>query len=172
MSRADLDVADEPHQRVVEGAVQGVADGPHLRVVGGDAVPDQPERRRQPVDQVDGDRDVVLPGERVGGVDARRAGADDGDPQRAVRGRGSGGTVGGHDWHPDPAGARAPDQRPGPPIPASPGGPVSVVVVATITPKPDQVDAVREAILAAVPKVHDEPGCELYARARGRRASS
>jgi quinol monooxygenase YgiN len=40
---------------------------------------------------------------------------------------------------------------------------VSVVVVATITPKADQVDAVREAILAAVPKVHAEPGCELYA---------
>ena len=40
---------------------------------------------------------------------------------------------------------------------------MSVVVVATITPKPDHVDAVREAILAAVPKVHDEPGCELYA---------
>jgi quinol monooxygenase YgiN len=40
---------------------------------------------------------------------------------------------------------------------------VSVVVVATITPKPDQVDAVRTAILAAVPEVHAEPGCELYA---------
>ncbi|MGY2064560.1 putative quinol monooxygenase [Blastococcus sp. SYSU DS0619] len=40
---------------------------------------------------------------------------------------------------------------------------MSVVVVATITPKPDEVDAVREAILAAVPKVHAEPGCELYA---------
>jgi quinol monooxygenase YgiN len=40
---------------------------------------------------------------------------------------------------------------------------VSVVVVATITPLPGQVDAVREAILAAVPTVHDEPGCELYA---------
>jgi quinol monooxygenase YgiN len=40
---------------------------------------------------------------------------------------------------------------------------VSVVVVATITPKSDQVDAVREALLAAVPKVHAEPGCELYA---------
>ena len=80
--RADLDVADEADQRVVEGAVQGVADGPHLRVVGRDAVPDQPERRRQPVDQVDGHRDVVLAGEGVGGVDARRAGADDGDPER------------------------------------------------------------------------------------------
>jgi len=40
---------------------------------------------------------------------------------------------------------------------------LSVVVVATLTPKPDQVDAVREALLGAVPKVHAEPGCELYA---------
>jgi quinol monooxygenase YgiN len=40
---------------------------------------------------------------------------------------------------------------------------VSIVVVATITPKPDQVDAVREALLAAVPAVHAEPGCERYA---------
>ena len=40
---------------------------------------------------------------------------------------------------------------------------MSVVVVATITPKPDEVDAVRTAILEAVPKVHAEPGCELYA---------
>ena len=40
---------------------------------------------------------------------------------------------------------------------------MSVVVVATITPKPEQVVAVRDALLAAVPKVHAEPGCELYA---------
>jgi quinol monooxygenase YgiN len=40
---------------------------------------------------------------------------------------------------------------------------VSVVVVATLTPKPEEVDAVREAIVEAVPKVHAEPGCELYA---------
>ena len=32
---------------------------------------------------------------------------------------------------------------------------MSVVVVATIIPKPDHVDAVREAILTAVPKVHE-----------------
>lgn len=44
---------------------------------------------------------------------------------------------------------------------------MSVVVVATITPKPDQVDAVRDAILTAVPKVHEEPGCELYALHEG-----
>ena len=44
---------------------------------------------------------------------------------------------------------------------------MSVVVVATITPLPGQVDAVREAILAAVPAVHAEPGCELYALHEG-----
>src|SRR4051795_3336624 len=48
-------------------------------------------------------------------------------------------------------------------FPRPPGAAVSVVVVATITPKPDEVEAVREAILTAVPKVHAEPGCELYA---------
>lgn len=40
---------------------------------------------------------------------------------------------------------------------------MSIVVVATLTPKPDAVDAVREALQAAVPAVHAEPGCELYA---------
>ncbi len=44
---------------------------------------------------------------------------------------------------------------------------MSIVVVATLTPKPDAVDAVREALLAAVPKVHAEPGCELYALHEG-----
>ena len=45
---------------------------------------------------------------------------------------------------------------------------MSIVVVATLTPKPDAVDAVREALLAAVPKVHEEPGCERYALHEGR----
>jgi quinol monooxygenase YgiN len=40
---------------------------------------------------------------------------------------------------------------------------MSVVVVATITPLPEHVDTVREALRAAVPQVHAEPGCELYA---------
>ena len=44
---------------------------------------------------------------------------------------------------------------------------MSVVVVATITPLPEHIDAVREAILAAVPAVHAEPGCELYALHQG-----
>ena len=45
---------------------------------------------------------------------------------------------------------------------------MSVVVVATITPKPGEEDAVREALLAAIPQVHAEPGCELYALHEGR----
>ena len=44
---------------------------------------------------------------------------------------------------------------------------MSVVVVATVTPKADQVAAVREALLAAVPAVHAEPGCERYALHEG-----
>ena len=44
---------------------------------------------------------------------------------------------------------------------------MSVVVVATITPKPGEEDAVRGAILASIPAVHAEPGCELYALHEG-----
>jgi quinol monooxygenase YgiN len=40
---------------------------------------------------------------------------------------------------------------------------VSLTLVATITPKPGRADAVREVLTAAIPKVHQEPGCELYA---------
>ena len=40
---------------------------------------------------------------------------------------------------------------------------MSVVVVATITPKPGEHEAVRAALLEAVPLVHAEDGCELYA---------
>jgi len=44
---------------------------------------------------------------------------------------------------------------------------VSVVVVATITPLPGEEDAVRAAIVESIPKVHTEPGCELYALHEG-----
>jgi quinol monooxygenase YgiN len=37
-----------------------------------------------------------------------------------------------------------------------------VVIVATLTAKPDSVDTVRAACTKAVEAVHDEPGCELY----------
>jgi quinol monooxygenase YgiN len=45
---------------------------------------------------------------------------------------------------------------------------VSVVVVAVITPKPGEEDAVRKAILESIPQVHEEPGCELYALHEGK----
>lgn len=38
-----------------------------------------------------------------------------------------------------------------------------VVVVATMTAKPESVDIVRAACRRAVAEVHDEPGCQLYA---------
>ncbi|ATA28115.1 antibiotic biosynthesis monooxygenase [Mycobacterium lepraemurium] len=36
------------------------------------------------------------------------------------------------------------------------------VVVATMTVKPESVDAVRDILTRAVEEVHDEPGCQLY----------
>src|SRR5262249_54741091 len=37
-----------------------------------------------------------------------------------------------------------------------------VVVVATMTVKPESVDAVRDILTRAVGEVHEEPGCQLY----------
>jgi quinol monooxygenase YgiN len=37
-----------------------------------------------------------------------------------------------------------------------------VVVVATLTAKPDSVDTLREILRTAVGDVHGEPGCQLY----------
>ena len=37
-----------------------------------------------------------------------------------------------------------------------------VVVVATLTVKPESVDTVRDILTRAVEDVHDEPGCQLY----------
>lgn len=38
-----------------------------------------------------------------------------------------------------------------------------VVVVASLTAKPESVDTVREVCQRTVDAVHQEPGCELYA---------
>lgn len=38
-----------------------------------------------------------------------------------------------------------------------------VVVVATMTAKPESVDQVREVCKRSIEAVHQEPGCELYA---------
>ena len=37
-----------------------------------------------------------------------------------------------------------------------------VVVVATMTVKPESVDTVRDILTRSVGEVHDEPGCQLY----------
>jgi quinol monooxygenase YgiN len=37
-----------------------------------------------------------------------------------------------------------------------------VVVVATLTVKPESVNTVRDILTTAVEEVHGEPGCELY----------
>ena len=37
-----------------------------------------------------------------------------------------------------------------------------VVVVATLTVKPESVDTVRDILTTAVEEVHSEPGCQLY----------
>lgn len=37
-----------------------------------------------------------------------------------------------------------------------------VVVVATMTVKPESVDTVRDILTNAVSEVHEEPGCQLY----------
>jgi quinol monooxygenase YgiN len=44
---------------------------------------------------------------------------------------------------------------------------MSIVVVATILPLPEHREAVVEAFVRAIPKVHTEPGCELYALTEG-----
>jgi quinol monooxygenase YgiN len=41
--------------------------------------------------------------------------------------------------------------------------PNSCVVIATFHPHPGKGDAVRQALEAVIPDVHEEPGCELYA---------
>ena len=37
-----------------------------------------------------------------------------------------------------------------------------VVVVATLTVKPESVDTVRDILTTAIEEVHGEPGCQLY----------
>jgi quinol monooxygenase YgiN len=37
-----------------------------------------------------------------------------------------------------------------------------ITVIATLTAKPESVDAVRDACTKAIEAVHNEPGCDLY----------
>jgi quinol monooxygenase YgiN len=42
------------------------------------------------------------------------------------------------------------------------------VIVAIITPKPGEFDAVEEVLTRLIPDVHAEDGCELYALHKGK----
>lgn len=44
---------------------------------------------------------------------------------------------------------------------------MSIVVIATVYPKPDERAQVIAAFETAIAAVHDEPGCELYALHEG-----
>jgi hypothetical protein len=55
-------------------------------MVGGDAAADQAERRRQAVEEVDLGMSLLVLEDVLGGVEAGRAGADDGDAQGALFG--------------------------------------------------------------------------------------
>ena len=59
-----------------------------LGVVGRDAEPDEPPRRRQPLDHVHLDARVLGREQRSGRIEACRTRADDGDPQGATRAHG------------------------------------------------------------------------------------
>ncbi|MGH9056223.1 MAG: putative quinol monooxygenase [Acidimicrobiales bacterium] len=42
------------------------------------------------------------------------------------------------------------------------------VIVATLIPKPDQLDAVEKVLTGIIPAVHEEDGCEFYSLQRGK----
>lgn len=42
------------------------------------------------------------------------------------------------------------------------------VIVAIVTPKPDQIDAAAAVFTELIPQVHDEDGCERYALHRSK----
>ena len=81
---ADLDVAEEAESRARGDLLEGTRDGLELGVVGSDAEPDEPPRRRQPLDHVDLDRRILAREQRGRRVERGRAGADDGDAQRSA----------------------------------------------------------------------------------------
>ena len=75
---AELDVAQESHRRLVEHLAQCGGDRLDLGMVRGHAVAHEPERARQPVEDVHSH--VTVLDERAGGVHPGRSGTDDSDP--------------------------------------------------------------------------------------------
>ena len=79
---AELDAAEEAEAGLLRGLLVHPRDALDLRVVGRDAGADEPERRRQDLEQVDLEAGLQ---ELVGRVEAGRAGADDRCAQGAHR---------------------------------------------------------------------------------------
>jgi hypothetical protein len=82
---ADLDVAEESKSGSRRRLLERPRDRLDVLVVGRDAESDEAMRRGQPIDHIHLDPRVVALQEGVGGVEASRAGADDGDTQRRTR---------------------------------------------------------------------------------------
>ena len=78
---ADLDVAEEAEALAGGGFLVDPDHRLDLRVVGGDAAADQAEGRGQAVEEVDLGVQVLVLEDVLGGVEAGRAGADDGDAE-------------------------------------------------------------------------------------------
>ncbi len=83
----DLDVSEEAKAGARGDLLERARDGLQLRVVGRDAQPDEPPRRREPLDHVDLDRRILARKQCAGGVERSRPGPDDGDAQRSSVGR-------------------------------------------------------------------------------------
>jgi hypothetical protein len=83
---AQLDVAEEAKARVGGDLVERRRHRLDLLMIGGDTRADQPVGRRQPVVEVHGRDETLLPEQVVGGVVTRRTRADDGHAQRVALG--------------------------------------------------------------------------------------
>ena len=77
---AELDVAQEAEARLLCDPLERAGDGLQLRMVGRDAEPDEPPRRREPLDHVHLGRRIGGQ-KRAGRVETSRAGADDRNPE-------------------------------------------------------------------------------------------
>ena len=83
---AELDVPEEAEPVVARDLLERARDGLDVRVVGCNTQPYEAPRRRKPVDQVDRDLRLFAREERAGRIEARGAGADDGDATRSWHG--------------------------------------------------------------------------------------
>ena len=81
---ADLDVAEEAEALAGGGFFVDPGHRLDLRVVGGDAAADQPEGGGEAVEEVDLGVQILALEDVLGGVEAGRAGADDGDAKRVL----------------------------------------------------------------------------------------